>query len=237
MLSSTISTILPSPTVNLDKASNLTSGLTSILACIIPVLAFLYFGAIILTWDYSRRREVAIEKRASSASMISRFRRVSAPVAYAFTVIISLIVIAFSSWLLLRYSLFNNYPSPKVQIALRLVSFSASWTFVTSALLTILVLHPSWCKYALCSLGAQTLWACITCVLWLASVLVFNRATPIAVIFRAEVCAGIVYCQHLQTVLVLAVLQMSGFAIGVTYLGWRSWQCAQRVRQSSVQPV
>jgi hypothetical protein len=51
-----------------DQASNLTSGLTSVLACMIPVLALVYIGGVLWTLDYRNRRQTPLNKTYSVGS-------------------------------------------------------------------------------------------------------------------------------------------------------------------------
>lgn len=105
---------------NPDQASNLTSGLTSALSCLIPLFAFLYIGGIFWTLDYARRIRNPLDKMASSSSSRryapSEFRidirfgnRTDfrhPQVAYAVVVITSLVVVR-------EYAEYHNGPTQK----------------------------------------------------------------------------------------------------------------------------
>ncbi|KAJ7844785.1 hypothetical protein B0H14DRAFT_2585084 [Mycena olivaceomarginata] len=162
-----------------DEASNLTSGLTSILACMIPVLALAYIGGVLWTLDYGNRRRTPLDKPSSLAS--HRY----APIAYAFIVITSLVAVAIPSWILLQYTLNQNYPNAEAQIGMRLVLFVlfctlGNFTSKPPGLplagqasqrppLLFFFVHPKWTKHPICSIGAQSIWVLLTWTFWLAS--------------------------------------------------------------------
>ncbi|KAJ7300730.1 hypothetical protein DFH08DRAFT_908043 [Mycena albidolilacea] len=204
-----------------DEASNLTSGFTSILACMIPVLALAYIGGVLWTLDYGNRRRTPLDKRSSLAS--HRY----APIAYAFIVITSLVAVAIPSWILLQYSLNQNYPNPEAQIGMRLVLFAACWTSVTAATFTILFVHPKWTKHPICSIGAQSIWVLLTWTFWLASAAVLNHAMP--QLFENDTCQHLVYCGHIRAIFAFSVLELAVFTGGMATMIWLAWCCARDV--------
>ncbi|KAJ7168653.1 hypothetical protein C8R46DRAFT_897887 [Mycena filopes] len=216
-----------------DQASNLTSGLTSILACIIPLLALIYVGSVLWTLDYANRRRNPLNKTISLAA------HHYAPIAYAFIVMTSLVVIAIPSWILLQYSLHQNYPNTKTRIGMRLVLFTACWTSVTAATFTILFVHPTWSRHPITSVGTQSIWMLLTWTFWLASVLVINHAVPR--LFSKETCQHLVYCGHIRAIfgestctsvwfLDALIIRFSGvFTIGMAVMMWFAWRCARDI--------
>ncbi|KAF7336995.1 hypothetical protein MVEN_02136100 [Mycena venus] len=206
---------------NPDEASNLTSGLTSILACMIPVLAFAYIAAILWTLDYGNRRKTPLNKMTSLAS--HRY----APVAYAFIVISSLVVIAIPSWILLQYSLQQNYPNAEARIGMQLVLFTACWTCITAATFTILFVHPKWTRHPISSIGTQSIWVLLTWTLWLASAAVLNHAMP--QLFNNDTCQRLVYCGHIRAVFAFSALEIVVFTAGMAIMMWLAWRCARGV--------
>ncbi|KAJ7888786.1 hypothetical protein B0H13DRAFT_1626962 [Mycena leptocephala] len=228
-----------------DQASNLTSGLTSVLACMIPVLALVYIGGVLWTLDYRNRRQTPLNKTYSVGS--HRY----APIAYAFIVITSLVVIAIPSWILLQYSLYHNSPNAEAQIGMRLVLFSACWTSVTAATFTIFFVHPKWSKHPISSVGTQSIWVLLTWTFWLASAAVLNHAIP--QLFDDETCQRLIYCGHIRAVFgesfircisqpsrfwrceptmyeVEATRRLTGvFTAGMATMMWLAWRCARDV--------
>ncbi|KAJ7249184.1 hypothetical protein B0H12DRAFT_1019774 [Mycena haematopus] len=187
-----------------DEASNLTSGLTSILVCTIPVLAFAYIGGVLWTLNYRDRRRNPLNKTPSLGSY--RY----APVAYGFIVISSLVVVAISSWILLQYGLHQNYPDAEAQIGMRLCcSFSACWTSVTGAAFTILFVHPKWMRHPISSVGTQSIWVLLTWTFWLASAVVLNHAIP--QLFDKDTCQRLVYCGHIRAIFGPSLLSFRQF--------------------------
>ncbi|KAJ6545001.1 hypothetical protein DFH09DRAFT_1040492 [Mycena vulgaris] len=206
-----------------DQASNLTSGLTSILSCLIPLLAFLYIGGVFWTLDYSRRRRNPLEKMIPPVTTTHRY----APIAYALVVITSLVVIAIPSWLLLQYSLQQNYPNTEARTAMRLVLFTACWTSVTAAIFTILFVHPTWSRHPITSVGTQSIWILLTWIFWIASAAVINGAIP--QLFNKDACQRLIYCIHIQVVFAFSVFEIAVFTAGMAMMTWLAWRCARDV--------
>ncbi|KAJ7755528.1 hypothetical protein B0H16DRAFT_1722248 [Mycena metata] len=204
-----------------DQASNLTSGLTSILACIIPLLALIYIGSVLWTLDYTNRRRNPLNKAISLAS------HHYAPIAYAFVVITSLVVIAIPSWILLQYNLQHNYPNTKTEIGMRLVLFTACWTSVTAATFTILFVHPTWSRHPITSVGTQSIWVLFTWAFWVASATTLNAALPR--LFDKQTCQHLVYCGHIRAIFAFSVLEIAVFTMGMAAMMWFAWRCARDV--------
>ncbi|KAK6996512.1 hypothetical protein R3P38DRAFT_2565570 [Favolaschia claudopus] len=197
-----------------NEASNLTSGLTSILACMIPVLAFAYIAGVLWTLDYRNRRRLPLDKAPPTSHRY-------APIVYAFMVITSLVEVAISSWVLLQYSLQGNYPNPETRSGVRLVLFSACWTSVTAGAFTILFVHPRWTKHPICSVGSQSIWILLTWTFWLASALVLNHAIPR--LFASDMCQQLIYCGHIRAIFVLF------FTVGLVAMAFLAWRLAREV--------
>ncbi|KAJ7683704.1 hypothetical protein B0H17DRAFT_1137627 [Mycena rosella] len=204
-----------------DQASNLTSGLTSVLSCLLPVLALLYIGGVFWTLDYARRIRNPLEKMVSSES-----RRYT-PIAYALVVITSLVAIAIPSWILLQYTLQQNYPNIEARTAMRLVLFTACWTSVTAATFTILFVHPAWSRHPISSVGTQSIWILLTWTFWIASAALLNSAIPR--LFNEDTCRQLIYCGHMRAVFVISVFEIVVFTAGMTTMVWLAWRCARDV--------
>ncbi|KAJ7111950.1 hypothetical protein C8R44DRAFT_677605 [Mycena epipterygia] len=206
-----------------DQASNLTSGLTSILSCLIPVLAILYIGGVFWTVDYARRRRDPLNKMFPPPTAARRYT----PIAYAFVVTTSLVVIAIPSWILLQYSLHQNYPNAETRAGMRLVLFTACWTTVTAAIFTILFVHPTWSKHPISSVGSQSIWILLTWTFWVASAAVLISANP--QLFNKDTCQHLIYCGHIQAVFVFSLLEIVVFTGGMILMMWLAWRCARDV--------
>ncbi|KAJ7081839.1 hypothetical protein B0H15DRAFT_853755 [Mycena belliarum] len=204
-----------------DQASNLTSGLTSILSCLIPVLAFLYIGGVFWTLDYAQRTRGPLEK------MVAPLKHRYAPIAYAVVVLTGLVVIAIPSWILLQYSLQQNYPNIEARTAMRLVLFTACWTTVTAATFTILFVHPTWSKHPISSVGTQSIWMLFTWTFWVASAAVLSHAVP--ELFKKDACQNLVYCNHIRAVFAFSLLEIVVFTAGMVTMMWLAWRCAREV--------
>ncbi|KAF7374355.1 hypothetical protein MSAN_00319500 [Mycena sanguinolenta] len=211
---------MPAPS-NLDEASNLTSGFTSVLACMIPLLALAYIGGVLWTLDYANRRRNPLNKAHSLGW------RGYAPVAYGFIVITSLVVVAIPSWILLQYSLYRNYPNAEARIGMRLVLFAACWTSVTAAAFTIFFVHPNWTKHPISSVGTQSIWVLLTWTFWLASALVLSHTMP--QLFDKDTCERLVYCNHIRAIFAFSVLEIAIFTGGMAVMAWLAWRCAREV--------
>ncbi|KAK7006224.1 hypothetical protein R3P38DRAFT_1704094 [Favolaschia claudopus] len=203
-----------------NEASNLTSGLTSVLACMIPVLAFAYIAGVFWTLDYRNRRRLPLDKAPPTSHRY-------APIAYAFVVITSLVEVAISSWVLLQYSLQGNYPNSETRSGVRLVLFSACWTSVTAAAFTILFVHPKWTKHPICSVGSQSIWILLTWTFWLASALVLNHAIPR--LFARDMCQQLIYCGHIRAIFAFSVLEFIVFTVGLATTAFLAWRLAREV--------
>ncbi|KAJ7679200.1 hypothetical protein DFH06DRAFT_1165974 [Mycena polygramma] len=204
-----------------DQASNLTSGLTSVLACLVPALALLYICAVLWTLDYGNRRRTPLNKETSLAS------HQYAAIAYAFVVLSSLVVIAIPSWILLQYSLYQNYPNAEAKIAMRLVLFAACWTSVTAAVFTILFVHPTWSRRPVSSVGTQGIWVLLTWSFWLASAGVLNHTIP--QLFDKDTCQRLIYCGHIRAIFAFSILELAVFTVGMVTMMWLAWRCARDV--------
>ncbi|KAJ7222938.1 hypothetical protein C8J57DRAFT_1198277 [Mycena rebaudengoi] len=201
--------------------ANITSGLTSILASLIPLLALLYIGGLLWTLDYAHRNpKLTIEV---SKPQNRRY----APIAYGFIVILSLVMIAIPSWILLQYNLYQNYPNVETRTGIRLLLFSAAWTCLTAATFTILFVHPAWSRHPISSIGTQSIWVLLTLIFWITGTVLLNKAIPH--LFSKETCAHLVYCGHIRAVFVLSVLEIICFTGGMITMMWLSWRCAHEI--------
>lgn len=80
-----------------------------------------------------------------------------------------------------------------------LFRFTACWTSVTGATFTILVVHPTWSKHPVSSVGTQSIWFLLTWTFWIASAGVLNGAIPR--LFNKNACQHLIYCGHIQALL------------------------------------
>ncbi|KAJ7757698.1 hypothetical protein DFH07DRAFT_884850 [Mycena maculata] len=207
--------------VDPDQASNITSGLTSILSCLIPVLALLYIGGVLWTLDYAYRR------RNSGQKMLPPTAHRYAPIAYAFAVTCSLVLIAIPSWILLQYSMHANFPNVRAQTAMRLVLFTACWTTVTATAFTIVFLHPTWSKHPIASIGTQSIWMLLTWAFWIASAAVLDGAIP--QLFGESTCHKLVYCGHIRALYAFLIMELVAFTGGIVIMMWLTWRCARDI--------
>ncbi|KAF7329218.1 hypothetical protein MKEN_00182400 [Mycena kentingensis (nom. inval.)] len=201
-----------------DAASNLTSGLTAALACAIPLLAFAYVGAIFWAVNSANRRRLPSSKNPPSKNL-----RYSLWV-YSLLVVVSLILIAIPSWLLLQFQLRNNYANRRTIIALQLILFDACWTGISAGASIILSIHPSSARHPISSIGTQSIWTLVTLALWIAGATVLSGAVP--QLFNA--CA--IYCHHLRAVYVLCLLQIITLTTYLLLIFWLAWRCARDAR-------
>jgi len=207
--------------VDPDQASNITSGLTSILSCLIPVLALLYIGGVLWTLDYAYR------PRNSTQKMLPPKTHRYAPIAYGFVVICSLVAIAIPSWILLQYGLHQNYPNIEARNAMRLILFTACWTSVTAAIFTILFIHPRWSKHPVSSVGSQLIWILLTWTFWIVSAAVLNGAIP--QLFNKSTCGHLIYCSHIQALFAFMLIEIVAFTAGMIMMIYLAWRCAREV--------
>ncbi|KAJ7471411.1 hypothetical protein B0H11DRAFT_2283120 [Mycena galericulata] len=202
-----------------DQVSNITSGLTSVLSCLIPVLALSYIGGVLWTLDYAYRT------RNSGQKMLPPKAHRYAPGAYAFIVICSLVVVAIPSWILLQYGLQQNYPNIEARNAMRLILFSACWTSVTAAIFTILFVHPTWSRHPAASVGTQSIWFLLTWAFWIASAAVLSGAIPR--LFSKDTCQDLIYCHHIRALFAFLLIEIVAFTGGMVILIWLAWRCAR----------
>ncbi|KAF7312654.1 hypothetical protein MIND_00279600 [Mycena indigotica] len=206
------------------QASNFTSGLTSALACLVPLLAFVYVAGVFWTLDYANRRRMPMNK-----TQLPIVRRYS-PFFYSFLVMTSLVMIALPSWVLLQYSLQLNYPSKRTVIALRLFLFNACWTSTTSAAFTIFMLHPIYSRHPISSIGTQSIWTLMTWSFWVAGAAVLSNAVP--QLFDKTFCDNLVYCGHLQAIQIMSLVEVGALTAGLLVLIWLGWRCARDIWHS-----
>ncbi|KAJ6620079.1 hypothetical protein B0H10DRAFT_1912362 [Mycena sp. CBHHK59/15] len=209
--------------VSPDQASNVTSGLTSVLACLIPLLALLYIGGMLWALDYAHRNPNPLNKATGVASRRRRY----APFAYTFAFMTSLVVIAIPSWILLQYSLRRNYPNVEAQIGMRLALFAACWTCTTTGMFTIFFIHPAWSRHPISSIGTYSIWILLTWMFWVATAAVLNAAMP--QLFSGETCQHLVYCGHIRAVFVFSIIQIATFTAGMATMMWLAWRCARDI--------
>ncbi|KAJ7063565.1 hypothetical protein C8F01DRAFT_83206 [Mycena amicta] len=209
------------PMLNPDEASNLTSGFTSILAVLIPVLAFAYVAAVFWTLDYANRRRMPLTKTATPMG------RRYAPVAYSFLVMTGLVMAALPSWTLFQYELHHNYPNHRVLVALRLIIFAACWTSTTAAAFAIFIIHPTYARHPISSIGTQSIWTLLTWSFWVSGAAVLSNTVPR--LFEKDFCQQLVHCGHLQAIQVFCLIEIAALTAGMFVLMWLAWRCARDV--------
>ncbi|TFK36688.1 hypothetical protein BDQ12DRAFT_609412 [Crucibulum laeve] len=181
------------PNINdpaLTRTSYLSSTITSLLACITPMLGLMYLVALSWTYRYARRNPRPLNK--TSGVRLQRF----APLVYVFLVLSSLAEVAIASWLLLQYRFHGNYPNVIALRGTRLVLFSACWTSLTAGAYTLLFLHPTWSKHPISSIGTQAIWVFATWVFWIAGAAVINASVPGLLVGGS--CDGVIYCGQIR---------------------------------------
>ncbi|PFH48373.1 hypothetical protein AMATHDRAFT_97281, partial [Amanita thiersii Skay4041] len=173
-----------------SRREYISTTLTSIIACIVPMIALLYIAILSVVKRYASRNPKAINK--ATGRRIDRY----APVAYMFLTFTSLAEVAFASWLILQWRFLENYPRLETLNGTRVLLFTSCWTTVISAIYTLLFVHPMWSKHPVSSVGTQAVWVFITWLLWIISSGMINASVPLLLV-RGR-CAGVVYCVQIQ---------------------------------------
>ncbi|KAF8896051.1 hypothetical protein BD779DRAFT_559340 [Infundibulicybe gibba] len=133
----------------LEQTGYLSTTITSIIACLTPMLALMYLCMLSWTYRYAQRNPRTFSK--ASSMLLQRYT----PIVYAFMVLSSLAEVAVASWLLLQYRFHQNFPAVKTRTGTQLLLFAACWTVLTAGAYTVLFLHPTWYRHQISSVGAQ----------------------------------------------------------------------------------
>jgi len=209
------------PDESSQRTAYLSSSLTSVIACLTPMLALMYCCALFWTYRYAQRYPRPLNK--TSGLRLQRY----APWVYVFLVFTSLAEISLGSWLLIQYRFYRNYPNVEAYTGIKLLLFSACWTTLTAGAYTLLFLHPTWSKQPISSVGAQAIWVFLTWVLWVAGAGIVNTALPSLLVKGS--CDGLVYCGQIQTVVALSVLEILTLTGGMATMMWLAWQSTRNI--------
>ncbi|KAF8343539.1 hypothetical protein F5887DRAFT_1075661 [Amanita rubescens] len=189
---------------------------TSIIACLVPLVALIYLA--IFSWFYHRARQNPKAVNKASGRHIQRY----APAVYMYFVFLSLVEVAFGSWLLLQYHYNRNYPRLETRNGTAVLLFSACWTTVTAAAYTILFIDPTWSTHPVASVGAQGIWVLFTWLLWIVSSGMINASVP-SLLVKAR-CAGVAYCLQIQLMFAFSVIEAMSLTAALGVLAWIFWQ-------------
>lgn len=207
----------PSDTGSQAPSIQISTSLTTIIACTVPMLAIMYFGALFFTWRYSRQNPRFLNKE--SGIQVQRY----GPVIYTFIVLGSFVEFSLSTWLLFQYLYLQNYPNKGTRDGVGMLLFSSCWTIVTAAFYSLLFIHPTWSQRPIASLGAQSIWVLLTWVFWMAGSGMLNHSLP-SLLVRGS-CHSVVYCGQIRTLFALSVLEivtLTGAMLTMVWLVWRS---------------
>ncbi|KAF8972249.1 hypothetical protein BDZ97DRAFT_1018524 [Flammula alnicola] len=191
------STSVPLPTQSLipddpiaSRLSYLSSTITTLIACITPMIALMYLFFLSWTYQYARKNPRPLNK--ASGLWLQKY----APAVYVFLVLSSLTEVAFASWLVLQYRFNHNYPNVEFRSGTRLLLFASSWTSFTAGAYTLLFLHPRWSKHPVSSIGAQAIWIFVTWLFWVVGAGIVN--TSVSAILDKDACRTVAYCAQIR---------------------------------------
>ncbi|KAF8630181.1 hypothetical protein AX15_003060 [Amanita polypyramis BW_CC] len=213
--------------IDSSKAQYYSTTFTSIIACLVPLVALLYLA--VFSWFCHRVRQNPKALNKASGRLIQR----CAPAAYMYLVCVSLIEIAFASWLLLQYRFNHNYPRVETRTGAAVLVFTACWTTITAGAYTFLFVHPTWSTHPITSVGAQAIWVFVTWLLWIISSGMINASVPSALV-KAR-CTGVVYCHQIQLMFAFSVVQTMSLTAALGVLAWMVWQSTRGVSEETPQ--
>jgi len=196
---------------------------TSIIACLVPLVALIYLA--IFSWFYHRAKQNPKPVNKASGRHIQRY----APAVYMYFVCLSLVEVAFSSWLLLQYHYNHNYPRVETRLGTIVLLFSACWTTVTAGAYALLFIDSTWSTRPVASVGAQAIWVFFTWLLWVVSSGMINASVP-SVLVQAR-CAGVAYCLQIQLMFAFSVVETLSLTAALGALAWMVWQSTRGVAQ------
>jgi len=206
-----------------SKTEYYSTTFTSIIACGVPLLVLVYIAAFLWVHHQARQNPKALNK--ASGRRVERY----APIVYLYLVCLSLVEVAFASWLLLQYRVNNNYPRLQTRMGTATLLFSACWTTVTAGAYAVLFVHPTWTSHPISSVGMQSIWVFITWLLWIVSSGMINASVPSAL--SKGRCEGIVYCRQIQWMFAFSVVQTLSLTAALGALAWMAWQSTRGVVQ------
>ncbi|KAF8626117.1 hypothetical protein AX17_006612 [Amanita inopinata Kibby_2008] len=209
---------------NASKTAYISTTITSIIACLLPLVALTYIA--VLSWMYRRAGENPKALNKASGKHIQRY----APAAYTLLLCLSFIEIAFASWLLLQWRFHHNYPRIETRTGTSVLLFTACWTTITGGAYTLLFVHPTWSKHAVSSIGAQAIWVFVTWLLWIISSGIVNASVP-SLLVKAR-CGDIIYCKQIQWMFALSVVLSLYLTAALGALAWVIWQSTRDIWQT-----
>jgi len=217
-------TLLPFPGPGVPVSSRtayLSSTITSLVACITPMIALMYLVVLSWVYRYSQRNPKPLNK--ASGVWLQRY----APWVYIFIVFSSLAEVSVASWLALQYRFHHNYPNLQTRNGTRFLLFSSCWTTATAAVYTLLFLHPVWSKHPVASIGAQAIWIIVTWIFWIVGAALINTGVP-SLLVKGR-CVGMVYCAQLSSLFGLAVVESLTLTAGMATMIWLAWQSTRSI--------
>ncbi|KAF9556029.1 hypothetical protein CPC08DRAFT_711509 [Agrocybe pediades] len=206
-----------------SRTAYLSSTITSLIACVVPMIGLMYLC--VLSWTFQRARRDPRPVNKASGVRLQRW----GPVGYVVLVLSSLVALAFSSWLILQYRFNHNYPNVLTRNGVRLLLFTSSWTTLTAGTYTLLFVHPTWSMHPVASIGSQAIWTFVTWLFWVVGAGVLNASVPGLLDGGrcVEAAAVMVYCGQMRGLFGVAVVQSLMLSAGMLGMLWLAWQSAR----------
>ncbi|KAF9463917.1 hypothetical protein BDZ94DRAFT_1257757 [Collybia nuda] len=230
-----------------SRTAYLSNTTSSLIGCMIPILALLYLSIVSWIHRYSQRHLRPLNK--VSSVRLQRY----APLLYIYIVLSSLVELALTSWLLLQYRFHHNFPNTRTRTSVRLLLFAACWTTLTAGVYSVLFLHPIWSKHPVSSVGAQTLWVSVTWLIWIVGTALLNSSVP-SLLLHVR-CSDVVYCGQIQALfgdmhgpfqlriftdacvsVAVSVLETLTLTGGMITLIWLAWQSTRGIMHEGTLP-
>ncbi|KJA16178.1 hypothetical protein HYPSUDRAFT_301973 [Hypholoma sublateritium FD-334 SS-4] len=212
-----------------SRISYLTSTTTTLIACIVPIIAIMYILLLSWTYQYSQRNPRPLNK--TSGLRLQKY----APGVYVFLVLTSLSEVALASWLVLQYRFNHNYPTVQFRTGTRLILFTSVWTSITGGAYTLLFLHPSWSKHPVSSVGAQAIWVFTTWLFWVVGVSIVNPS--VANLLDKGSCEIVAYCSQIRGLYGVALVEIFTLTIGMAIMIWLAWESARYSVGPAIYPM
>jgi len=207
-----------------SRTSYFSSTLTSVIACLTPMLGLMYLAVLSCAWRYSMSHPRALNK--SSGVLIQRH----APSIYVLLVLGSLVEVAIASWLIFQYRFNHNYPNIEVRTGARLLLFASCWTSLTAGAYSVVFLHSAWSKHPMASIGAQAIWIFVTWLFWIVGAGILNNAAS-SFLVHGGMCGpdGVAYCSQIRALFGVAVVESLMLTGGILAILWLAWQSARYI--------
>ncbi|EMD31486.1 hypothetical protein CERSUDRAFT_100342 [Gelatoporia subvermispora B] len=146
-----------------------------------------------------------------------------------------------SAWLIAQFNHTTIYPNVGTRSGIRLILWASCWTFVTSTVFVVVLVHPHFRRHRLTEAGPHMVWLMQTWAYWVASVATLNRALPLMDV--RTTCAGSVYCGPLRAVFLLAMMEMALLSLHMLFfpsavgMNWEILEQNNRKRTQPEQPA